>query len=186
MVEWYLKEIGHPAEVVNLNLKEKEHRSPEFLKVNPFGKVPAAEDGECKLFESGAILLYIADKYDGYSTPEKRGRAAQWILFANSTLFDAVFVEAFRERWMPDVMGNLNNYLSDKQWLEGDDFTVADVAMGSYLLYIPAFCPQVDLSPWPNVVKYMDRCAKRPACAATVVAPRPGQQSQDQKQTAVA
>lgn len=51
-----------------------------------------------------------------------------------------------RERWMPDVMGNLNNYLSDKQWLEGDDFTVADVAMGSYLLYIPAFCPQVGLA----------------------------------------
>jgi len=168
-VEWYLKEIGKDAELVNLDMKEKrEHKSPEFLKVNPFGKVPALEDGDLKLFESGALLLYIADKYGNASTPEARARAAQWVLFANSTLANSVFVEQFREKAMPDVMGTLDKVLAEQPYLEGQELTVADVAVGAYLLYIPAFFPQLDLSPYPNVLKYMERLTARPACQATV------------------
>ncbi|KAF6242297.1 thioredoxin-like protein [Scenedesmus sp. NREL 46B-D3] len=129
-VEWYLQEIGVDAELVNLDMKEKQHKSEQFMKVNPFGKVPAMQDGELSLFESGALLTYLADKYGKLDTPEARGKAAQWVLFANSTLANSVFVEQFR-------------VLAGKEFLEGGAFSVSDVAVGAYLLYIPAFLPQV-------------------------------------------
>jgi glutathione S-transferase len=59
-------------------------------------------------FESGAILLYLADKYGPANTPEARGRAASWTLFANATLANAVFIEQYREKSMPDVSTSLH------------------------------------------------------------------------------
>jgi glutathione S-transferase len=171
IVEWYIQELGlKDVEMANLDLAEKQHKAPDFLNVNPFGKVPALSDGELNLFESGALLTYLADKYGDTNTPEKRARAAQWTLFANSTLANALFVEQFREKSMPDVLGSLDKVLADKEFLEGGKFSVSDVAVGAYLLYVPVFLPQVDMSPYPNVVKYMDRMKSRPACAATVAA----------------
>eukprot|EP00878_Enallax_costatus_P002055 GHUV01002221.1.p1 GENE.GHUV01002221.1~~GHUV01002221.1.p1 ORF type:complete len:224 (+),score=60.91 GHUV01002221.1:184-855(+) len=171
MVEWYLQELGIDAEVVNLELQQqREHRQESFLKINPFGKVPAIQDGDFTLFESGAILTYLAEQYGHVDTPQKRARATQWVLFANSTLFDAVFMEQFREKSMPDVFGNLDKVLAGKEYLEDNEFSVADVAVGSYLLYIPAYLPQLDLTPYPNVLQYTERVAARPACAATVAA----------------
>lgn len=171
IVEWYIQELGlKDVELVNLDMAEKQHKAPEFLKVNPFGKVPALSDGELNLFESGALLGYIADKYGDCDTPEKRARASSWILFSNSTMANALFVEQFREKAMPDVLGSLDKVLADREFLEGGKFSVSDVAVGAYLLYVPVFLPQVDLSAYPNVVKYMDRMKSRPACAATVAA----------------
>eukprot|EP00879_Flechtneria_rotunda_P003059 GHRR01003279.1.p1 GENE.GHRR01003279.1~~GHRR01003279.1.p1 ORF type:complete len:222 (+),score=80.08 GHRR01003279.1:162-827(+) len=181
IVEWYLKELGVKAELVNLDLKERQHRQTDFMKVNPFGKVPAIQDGDFTLFESGALLQYIADKHGQVDTPEARAKASQWILFANSTLANSVFVEQFREKSMPDVFGNLDKVLADKEYLEGNTFSVSDVAVGAYLLYIPAFFPQMDLGAWPNVVKYMARLAARPACAATVAARAQQQQPEGSK-----
>ncbi|KXZ43038.1 hypothetical protein GPECTOR_106g132 [Gonium pectorale] len=177
IIEWYLHEIGAASdvEVINMDMREKrEHKSESFKKVNPFGKLPALEDGDFKLFESGAILLYLADKYGKLATVHERAAAAQWTLFANSTMANSVFVEQFRERSMPDVFTTLDALLAKQQFIEGDAFSVSDVAVGAYLLYIPAFLPQVlarvDLSPYPNVLAYMKRMAERPACAATVAA----------------
>eukprot|EP00882_Tetradesmus_deserticola_P012388 GHRQ01013129.1.p1 GENE.GHRQ01013129.1~~GHRQ01013129.1.p1 ORF type:complete len:175 (+),score=85.24 GHRQ01013129.1:132-656(+) len=162
-------------------MKEKQHKSEQFMKVNPFGKVPALQDGELSLFESGALLTYLADKYGQLATPEDRAKASQWVLFANSTLANSVFVEQFREKSMPIVMGNLDSVLASREYLEGGAFSVSDVAVGAYLLYIPAFFPQLDLSPYPNVVAYMQRLAARPACAATVAARAQQKKEEDAK-----
>ncbi|GIL90252.1 hypothetical protein Vretifemale_17839 [Volvox reticuliferus] len=173
IVEWYLQELGvaGDVEVVNLDMREKrEHKSDWFKKVNPFGKLPAFEDGDMKLFESGAILLYLADKYGQLQTPLERARAAQWTLFANSTMTQAVFMEQIRERSMPEMFRTLDELLSQQPYIDGDSFSVSDVAVGAYLLYIPTFFPQLDLSPYPNVLAYMKRISERPACAATVAA----------------
>eukprot|EP00775_Hariotina_reticulata_P002746 gene2746-3040_t len=194
IVEWYLKELGLEADLVNLDLKEKQHKTPEFIKVNPFGKVPALEDDGLALFESGALLTYLADKYGGLSTPEARAKASQWVLFANSTLANAAFVEQFRERAFPDVMGSLDKVLAEREFLEGGKFSVSDVAVGAYLLYIPAFLPQPPTNPelMRNINaavplssdvqqssgssrgirqgRMIRRMSARPACAATVAA----------------
>jgi glutathione S-transferase len=95
IVQWYLEELEIPYEFVLLDMQAQEHLQPEFRQINPFGKVPAIEDGNIKLWESGAILLYLAERY-GKETREERATSAQWILFANATLGPGVFVEANR------------------------------------------------------------------------------------------
>lgn len=61
IVQWYLEELGIPYEFVLLDMQAGEHLLPEFLAINPIGKVPAIADGNFTLWESGAILLYLAD-----------------------------------------------------------------------------------------------------------------------------
>ena len=77
IVQWYLEELGVPYEFVLLDLEAGEHRQPEFLAINPMGKVPAIVDGEFPLWESGAILLYIAEKYGQIPDSLERIASAQ-------------------------------------------------------------------------------------------------------------
>ena len=63
IVQWYLEELGVPYEYILLDMKAGEHKQPEYLSINPMGKVPAIVDGDFKLWESGAILVYLANKY---------------------------------------------------------------------------------------------------------------------------
>jgi glutathione S-transferase len=63
IVQWYLEELAISYEFVLLDMQNAEHRKPEFLFINPMGKVPAITDGDFALWESGAILLYLDEKY---------------------------------------------------------------------------------------------------------------------------
>ncbi|WP_088243699.1 glutathione S-transferase family protein [Calothrix rhizosoleniae] len=167
IIQWYLEELAVPYEYIQLDMEAGEHRQQIFLGINPMGKVPAIVDGELKLWESGAILLYLADKYGGVSSSEERAQGAQWSLFANATLGPGVFVEASREREMPRLMAPLDEIFSKQPFLLGDSFSVADVAVGSYLNYIPILL-KLDLSDYPHVMKYMQRIAERPAFQKTI------------------
>lgn len=163
IVEWYLKELGVAYETQEINMKEKEHKADWFMKVNPFGKVPALEDGGLIMFESGAMLTYLGDKYGPEDTPEKRAEVNKWVMFANSTLGNALFLEQFRESQLPVCMQPLEDILARQEYLLGD-FSAADVAVGAYLLYVPLMLPMVDLSAYPAVMAYMERLKARPAC----------------------
>ncbi len=163
IVQWYLEELGVPYEFIMLDMQSGEHRQPAFLAINPIGKVPAIVDGDFQLWESGAILFYLAQKY-GNMPPsiEEQAKINQWILFGNATLGPGIFVEANREREMPKLMTALNQILEKQPFLLGDDFSVADVAVGSILAYIPLML-KLDLSDYPAVVDYTKRLAERPA-----------------------
>ncbi|AFY31892.1 glutathione S-transferase family protein [Calothrix sp. PCC 7507] len=163
IVQWYLEELGVPYEFVKLDMQAGEHRQPDYLTINPIGKVPAIIDGDLRLWESGAILLYLADKYGKNATsPEERAIAAQWTLFANATLGPGIFGEATREKEMPRLLAPLNEIFARQPFLLGDEFTVADVAVGSILTYIPIML-KLDLSAYPAVLEYMTRVSERPA-----------------------
>ncbi|KAG2428277.1 hypothetical protein HXX76_010427 [Chlamydomonas incerta] len=82
----------------------------------------------------------------------------------------AVFVNEWRDRFMPEVMAALDALLAASPHIEGPAFGLCDVLVGGYLLYIPAYLPQVDLTAYPHVLAYMKRLAERPHCAATVAA----------------
>jgi len=168
MPRWYLEEKGIPYTWHQLAMETGEHRQSDFLAINPFGKVPALVDrqvqapggGPLTLFESGAILLYLADGYGQEFTGSaseaaaKRARAAQWILFANATLAMGVFVPANREKEFARLMDVLNHQLADGRSLLGGEpgsWSVADCAVQSYLAYIPIFFPEIDLTPYPQV-----------------------------------
>jgi glutathione S-transferase len=163
IVQWYLEELGVPYKFVLLDMEAGEHRQPEFLGINPVGKVPAIADGEFKLWESGAILLYLAEKYGKIpASLEQRSIYTQWVLFANSTLATGLFVEASREREMPRLLTTLNQIFARHPFVLGDEFTVADVAVGSILAYVPIML-KLDLSAYPAVVDYIQRLNQRPA-----------------------
>jgi glutathione S-transferase len=163
IVQWYLEELGVPYEFVMLDMAAGEHRQPAFLAINPVGKVPAIVDGDLKLWESGAILLYLAEKYSQTTLSlEQHSVLNQWIVFANATLGPGIFVEAHRERELPRLMGMLNQLFEHQPFVLGNDFGVADVAVGSILCYIPIML-KLDLSAYPAVLGYMQRMSERPA-----------------------
>lgn len=87
----YLKELGVAFDLRVLDLAAKEQKTDWFLEINPFGKLPALQDGDVTLFESGAILLYLAETCGGADTAAKRAELAKWILFANSTMVRAIY-----------------------------------------------------------------------------------------------
>jgi glutathione S-transferase len=185
MVRWYLEEKAIPYAFVQLDLKSGEHRHEPFTTINPFGKVPALVDdalaspdgGPLKLFESGAILFHLAERYGEEFDPQgpggaegaaaRRSLTAQWLLFANASLGPAMFqLEARPEefaRQLATVDGLLaaGPHLLAGVW--GDPgWGAADCVLQSYLAYIPLFCPQVDLSPYPAVQAAIEATRNRP------------------------
>lgn len=185
MPRWYLEAKGIPYQWVQLDLEAGEHREPPFTAINPFGKVPALvdeafqdSDGEpLKLFESGAILLHLAEHYgkefEGPHGAARRSLASQWLLFANATLAVALFVPSNREREFPRLLTTLNALLEGgRSLLAGSGFapeadapawTVADCAVHAYLAYLPVFFPQIDLTPYPNVQAVISAAQANPA-----------------------
>jgi glutathione S-transferase len=137
--------------------------------VNPFGKLPALSHGDVHIIESGAILLYLHDLYSSDTSAAARGRAASWVLFANSTMGNGLYLEHLRPKELPVIMAGLTSTFADGQhFLEPQGFTVADVAVGGLLLYLPFMFPELDLTPFPAVLAYMNRLAQRPAFQATL------------------
>jgi glutathione S-transferase len=167
IIQWQLEELAIPYEFVMLDMQAGEHRQEAFLGINPFGKVPAIVDDDIKLWESGAILLYLAQKYSPVKySPEQQAEFAQWILFANATLGPGIFVEANREKEMPRLMTGLNGIFEHQPFLMGNEFTVADIAVASILSYIPMLL-KIDLSEYTYIAKYMQQMQERPAFAKT-------------------
>ncbi|MEO0801678.1 MAG: glutathione S-transferase family protein [Cyanobacteria bacterium J06642_2] len=163
IVQWYLEELGVSYEFCSLDMGREQHLQPDFLAINPMGKVPAIEDGDFKLWESGAILLYLAEKYDELEmSVERRALYNQWILFANATLGPNIFVEANREREMPRLMLPLNRMFAQQPFLLGSTLSVADIAVGSVLAYIPMLL-KLDLSSYGAVERYIQSLSERAA-----------------------
>ncbi len=163
MVQWYLEELEVPYEIILLNMQADAQRQPQYLAINPIGKLPTIIDEGFKLWESGAILLYLAEKYEKLPTTLKeRAAINQWVLFANSTLISGLFLESNREPEIPRLLEPLNHIFEQQVFLLGDIFTVADVALGGILAYIPSIL-KLDLSEYPLIKQYIHRLSIRPA-----------------------
>jgi len=171
MPRWYMEERGIAYSWQQLDMEAGEHRQPPFTTINPFGKVPALVEEapelpgrRVQLFESGAILLYLAERHGGEcQSAAERGLAQQWVLFANATLATALFVPSNREREFPRLMTVLDGLLAGGRPLIGERWGVADCAVHAYLAYLPIFFPQIDLSPYPNVQATITATQQRPA-----------------------
>ena len=159
-------------ELVELDLSANQHRQPEFLAINPFGKLPVLVDsgvltpgGELlTLFESGAILLHLAEHYtNDIRTAAEKALTSQWLLFANATLSIALFVPSSRERDFPRLMEVLDKQLDPDRPLVGHCWGAADCAVQAHLAYLPLFYPEMDLSPFPAVQEVIRRTHARPA-----------------------
>ncbi|MBE9031340.1 glutathione S-transferase family protein [filamentous cyanobacterium LEGE 11480] len=168
LVQWYLEELAVPYQYASLDIRAAEHRQPKFLAINPMGKVPAIVDGDFKLWESGAILLYLADKHGKMpESIEERSQINQWVIFANATLGPGLFRADRRDREMPRLLQPLNDILAQQPFILGTELSVADVAVGSYLYFAKILLP-INLSDYPAVDAYLNRLAKRPAFQKTL------------------
>ena len=184
MVRWYLGEKGIPYTFACLDMAAGEHRQEAFLAINPFGKVPALVDASLsgpdgshlKLFESGAILLHLAEnhgrEFEGEGGAARRSLAAQWVLFANASLGPAMFLAATKPEELQRLLDGLEGQLGSGSLLAGawgdPGWGVADCAVQAYLAYLPLFCRDLDLGAWPTVQATVQATGARPAYQAAM------------------
>lgn len=179
---WMLEELGVPYENVAVDFVTGT-KQPDFRKLNPNGHIPVLEDGELVLFESLAINLYLARKYDRElwpKTPEDEGRAFQWSVWAMTELEEPVLTALLHRRFFPPEqrdatkaedaaerfkkpLGVLDGALAGRDHLLGPAFTVADLNVASVLSWAPL--ARLDLGPAPAASAWLARCSSRPALA---------------------
>jgi glutathione S-transferase len=172
---WMLEEAGLPYERVLVDIRKGEQRDPAFLRINPMGKVPALEDGEAKLAESGAICAYVADRHPeaGLAPPvgdPLRGRYLHWLFFAAGCI-EPAFLQKMRGLEIPSVQAGwgdagrvidvLDQALDPGPWLLGERFSAADVMIGTDLHFGVEILGLIE--PRPAFTSYLARCAARPA-----------------------
>jgi glutathione S-transferase len=176
-VRWALEEAGLPYDARLLEAGEKE--TAEYRDWQPFGQVPAYEENGLKLFESGAIVLRVAERSETLlpGDPAARARAIQWLFAALSSLeppiqnlagidlfsADQQWAKLRRPEAEAYVMKRLRELaaaLGDKTWLDGSRFTVGDLMMATVLRILR----HTELvAEHPNLAAWLARCEARPA-----------------------
>jgi glutathione S-transferase len=175
-VRWALEEVGQPYEVRLVSFRGL--KEPAHLALNPFGKIPTFEEGDLVLFETGAIVLHIADHHAGLwpDDANARARAVAWMFAALNTveppildLSNSRVLESdkpWAQERMPLVqdhvrgrMEKLSARLGDADWLDGG-FSAGDLIMASVLLRLRA---SGILDEYPNLAAYVARGEARPA-----------------------
>lgn len=172
IAKWMLDECNADYEIVHINLEKREHKAPEFLEINPAGKLPALVDGDSKIFESAAICLYLGDKFpEANLTPKigapERGRYLSLMVYSTSQLEPAMGdmllgTESSPQRGWTDfetVQDVIEGELGDGAYLFGDWFTAADVMIGSMFVWKRMFGAPPGR---PNLEAYVDRLLERP------------------------
>jgi glutathione S-transferase len=148
IARWMLDEAGVDYEIVPIDLVKGEHRTPEFLAINPAGKLPALVDGDAHIFESAAICLHLGDRFPAanlapqISAPE-RGRYLSLMVYSTSQLEPAMGDAMFGAKPAPQrgwtdfetAKDVVERELGDGPYLFGDWFTAADVMIGSMLVW---------------------------------------------------
>jgi len=176
-VRWALEEAGLPYEAALLDLEEKD--SEDYRAWQPFGQVPAYRDGEVEMFESGAIVLHIAEKSEALSPRDAAGRARvmTWVIAAlnsvepfcwNVARFDGEGAgEAWAEKHRKELaealdrrLAPLEARLSGRDYLEGR-FTAGDIVMSTALRELAG--ESGELARYPALTAYVERCTSRPA-----------------------
>jgi len=172
---WLLEEAGVDYEIEPVDIRSPERKdSDEFRQASPMGKVPALADGDVSMAESAAIALYVADRYcAGTLAPAiddaARGKFLYWVMYtpaviepAMSEKVNKVSPNRGRSGWgdFDSMISTLEDALRGSAWLLGDQFTAADVLVGSSVIFLRMF----DMLPDSEVLSaYADRCAARPA-----------------------
>jgi glutathione S-transferase len=176
-VQLALSLMGLPHQVVQVDLKNGAHKSPQFLELNPFGQVPVLDDGGTTLFDSNAILVYLATKYDAdrrWLPRDPKGQAdvQAWLSVAAGQIAfgpaAARLITVFGAKYnAEDVIGRahgllkvMDAQLAARQFLVGNSATLADIAGYSYISAAPE--GNVDLAAYPNVRAWLARVEALP------------------------
>lgn len=176
IAHWMLEEVGEPYRLKILDMQAGENRAPPYLAINPMGKVPALVHGDAVVTEAAAICCYLADAFPeaGLGVPigeRRRGSYLKWLFFGPSCVEPAVMDKAFKRveaaprsaaGWgdYDTVMDVLADAVRDGPYLMGEQFTAADIVIGSGLRWGMQFKLIPDR---PEFLAYTQRLAERPA-----------------------
>ena len=181
--ELVLEELGVPVEKVKVDIKKGDTKKPDFLKLNPNGKVPVLVHDGTVMWESSAITMYLGETFGVekklYPAPgPKRGEAMKWVAWANVTLGDAVSRYARNTTdWCPKEQQNaaageaakkdidsclriLDEALGDRPFLVGE-YTLVDTHLNSFVDWLRHM--KLDLAPYTKLNAWSERCCARPA-----------------------
>jgi GST-like protein len=191
-----LEELALPYEVHPINLGSGDQKAAEYLRINPNGRIPTIVDRDednFAVFESGAVLIYLAEKTGKLMPTDRRGRSTviQWVMFQMGGIGPMqgqanVFFRYFPEK-LPAVISRYHNetkrlYEVLEKRLDGreflcDDYTIADIATWPWVR-IHAWAG-IEIDDLPNVNAWIERVAARPAVQRGVEIPKPQQQITD-------
>ncbi len=164
-------------EWIKVDLMKGEHKTPAYLTMNPFGQVPLLVDGDATLADAQAILVYLARQYGGEQwLPTEALPLAQVVRWLSITageirqgpenarlyyLFGATNINIERAHQKSAyILTQLDQHLSNRQWLELDRLTIADIAVFPYVAL--ALDGKIDLTPYPHVLTWIDRVKHLP------------------------
>ena len=176
---WAAEEVGIDYELIPTSFLE-ESKTSEYLAINPNGRIPALVDGDLVLFES-AINLYLAKTYGGKlypSNPQDEARALQWTIWGMTELEPHLIPMVLHKMFLPEdqrdpavvskaeaeverPLAVLDAHVSDREYLLGGDFTIADLNLAGALS--TANFVSFDFSKFENASRWMSRCAGRPS-----------------------
>lgn len=181
-VLWALKELGLDYDHKPIDFRKGETNTPEYLAMNPMPTLPTLKDGDVVVHESAAINLYLAKTYPGGQlaklSPQEEIEATQWAFWSmwnierhtteilmHSVLLpegkrDPSAVERAKEQ-LKRPLAAIDKYLSNREYLLGSKFTIADLIMASIAGALIRF--NVDLTPYPKFKAWLEKCRARPA-----------------------
>ena len=175
-----LEELQTPFEIVPVDILKGEQHAPAYRQINPNGKVPALFDGNIQVFDSHAILLYLAEKHGEFIPAATEARAAMlsWLMFLASGLspFSGQAVHFLhyapevlpyaRNRYVKEVERHyrvLDERLAQSKYLAGDEYSIADMALWGWAISAGYIFGEPGLANYPNVKQLTDEISARPA-----------------------
>lgn len=186
---WLFEELGLPYELETFKLGSPDMRAEDYLKVHPMGRVPALDDSEVTIFESGAIVEYVLARYgNGALVPDQASpdfaEYLQWLHYAEGMLMppvNTIVVEKFflsearrnqvnidrATKLLTRMLGAVEQRLFDRDYLAGD-FSGADIMSGHATIVAARL--GADITDKPNVAVYIERLKARPALQAAYAA----------------
>lgn len=180
-VALFLEETGTPYELVPVDTLKGEQHLPEFRAINPNAKTPAIDDGGVRVFDSNAILLYLSEKTGQLGgAPETRAELLSWMMFVASGLGpfsgQSVHFNHAAPEQIPYAMNRyrreaqrhydvLNTHLSDRTYIVGDEYSIADIAAWGWIDKAGPVLGDPELTDFPHLKAWFDRINSRPAVA---------------------
>jgi GSH-dependent disulfide-bond oxidoreductase len=174
-----LEETGTPYEAIPVDTRKGEQHAPAFLAVNPNGKLPAIVDGATTVFDSNAIMLYLAEKTGTFMPkPEHRGAALSWLMFTASGVGpfsgQAVHFKHMAQEKLPYAIdryqyeaerhyGVLDAHLAKHPYMVGDAYSFVDMNLWGWMRAAPFVIGDTVWEKFPNVARLKNEISARPA-----------------------
>jgi GST-like protein len=183
-VALFLEESGLPYEAIPVDTRKGQQFAPAYLAVNPNGKVPAIVDGDTPVFDSNAILLYLAEKTGKFLPPASaRGEFLSWLMFVATGVGpfsgQAVHFKSHAPEKLPYAQnrylyeaerhyGILDQRLAKNRYMVGGAYTIVDMDLWGWARLVPMILGEGGWEKFPNVKRLVDEISARPAAVRAV------------------